>query len=43
LFLFIGENLVLLFFFIDKIVKIKIDIASATTPPSFDGIDRKMT
>lgn len=43
LFLFSGENLVLLFFFVDITVRIRIDITSATTPPSFDGMDRRIT
>lgn len=40
---FVGMNLVLLFFFIVKISKMKIDDTIATTPPNFDGIERKMT
>jgi len=36
-------NFVLTFFFITRIARIKIEAASATTPPSLDGIDRRMT
>jgi len=40
---FIGLNFVLVFFFITKMAKIRIDATSATTPPSFDGIERRIT
>jgi len=36
-------NFVVFFFVFIMIVRIKIDIPRAITPPSFDGIDRKIT
>lgn len=36
-------NFVLTFFFVTRIAKIRIDAASATTPPSLEGIDRRIT
>ena len=38
-----GLNFVLTFFFTARMARIRIEATSATTPPSFDGIDRKMT
>jgi hypothetical protein len=38
-----GLNFVLMFFFITKIVRIIIDAASAITPPSLEGMDRRIT
>jgi len=43
IFFFVGLNFVLTFFFITRMARIKIEAASATTPPSLDGIDRRMT
>jgi len=40
---FSGLNFVLTFFLATKIAIIKIDAASATTPPSLEGIDRRLT
>jgi len=40
---FVGLNFALMFFFITKIDRIMIEATSATTPPSFDGMDRRMT
>jgi len=40
---FCGLNFVLILFFVDKTISIKIDATSAITPPSFDGMDRRMT
>jgi len=38
-----GLNFVIFFFLVRGMVnKIRIDIRSATTPPSFDGIDRRI-
>jgi hypothetical protein len=39
----LGLNFVDLDFFVTRIVRIMIDIARAITPPSFDGIDRRIT
>jgi len=36
-------NLVDFLFLFDKIIKIKIEATNATTPPNFDGIERKIT
>jgi len=34
----------MIFFFVFiSVIRIRIDISSATTPPSFDGIERKIT
>jgi len=41
IFLF-GENFLLLVFLNGRIARIAIAIARAMTPPSFDGIDRKI-
>jgi len=41
IFLF-GENFLLLVFFVGRIIRIKMAMARAVTPPSFDGIDRRM-
>lgn len=40
---FEGLNLVGLFFVFTRIARIRIDIARAITPPSFDGIERRIT
>jgi hypothetical protein len=40
---FKGLNFVLVFFFITRIFKIRIEAARAMTPPSFDGMERKIT
>lgn len=40
---FVGLNFVCIVFFLMRRGRIKIDIASATTPPIFDGIDRRIT
>jgi hypothetical protein len=39
----IGLNFVLTFFFITRVAKIMMEAASAITPPSFDGMDRRIT
>ena len=39
----LGRNFVEEFFFVVRVDKIRIDIARATTPPSFEGIDRRIT
>jgi len=38
-----GENFFGLLFFVTRVNRIITDIASAITPPSFDGIDRRIT
>jgi len=40
---FDGENLVDLFFFSENIIRIKMEATRATTPPSFEGMDRSTT
>lgn len=40
---FVGENFVDFDFVLVRTVSIKIEAASANTPPSFDGIDRRIT
>jgi len=40
---FVGVNLVLLFFFVTNTAITKIEDARATTPPNFEGIDRRIT
>ena len=40
---FAGENFVDFDFVLTRITSIKIEAARATTPPSFDGIDRRIT
>ena len=40
---FKGLNFVLTFFFITRIDMIMIEAARATTPPSLDGMDRRIT
>jgi len=40
---FMGENFVDFDFVFTKIASIRIEAARATTPPSFDGIDRRIT
>jgi hypothetical protein len=39
----VGENFVGLFFLRIKGIRIRIDATRAITPPSFDGIDRRIT
>lgn len=39
---FVGLNFVFFVFLITNTIRIAMDEASATTPPSFDGIDRKI-
>jgi len=39
----VGENLVGVDFFIAMGIRMMIDAARAATPPSFDGIDRRIT
>lgn len=38
----LGENFLLFVFLNGRIARIRIAIASAITPPSFDGIDRRI-
>lgn len=40
---FLVLNFVVLFFFITRIEMIRIDITRAITPPSLEGIDRRIT
>jgi len=40
---FVGLNLAGFVFWVTKIAKIKMERARAITPPSFEGIDRRMT
>jgi len=40
---FVGLNFVCIVFFLMSSGRIKIDIASATTPPILEGIDRRIT
>ncbi len=40
---FEGTNFVLFFFFVTRIERIITEAAKATTPPSFEGIDRRTT
>jgi hypothetical protein len=37
------QNFVGLFLFNNRGMKIKIEVPNATTPPSFEGMDRKIT
>lgn len=39
----VGLNFVCIVFFLMRNGRIRIDMASATTPPSFEGIDRRIT
>jgi len=40
---FVGENFVDFDFVLAKIASIKMEAARATTPPSFEGMDRRIT